>query len=253
VVVDNGAFVRFFRLNGQRARNGFFVFEQNLPGNAKVYNGDLNGDGTQEKIVARGAKLEIFNARGERWFDGYPFGANYKGELNIAVAPMNGSNEMSIAVAPTFGNSVMLYSYYGAALKTFYPPGKNYKYGFSVALGKTGKSGETEVIVTPLSNTQTEVLFINTTSDKISGRFSPYGRTKTPAFIATGDFVGNGQDQVATIATINGQPLVRVFDAKGKKISEFKVSGLFTAKPLKLSAADVTNEGKKEIVVLSND
>jgi hypothetical protein len=46
---------------------------------------------------------------------------------------------------------------------------------------------------------------------------------------------------------------VRVFDAKGKKISEFKVSGLFTAKPLKLSAADVTNEGKKEIVVLSND
>jgi hypothetical protein len=62
----NGSFLRFFDLKGNRARNGFFAFDKSYQGSATIYQGDLDGDGGEEKVVATGAKLEIFNSNGDR-------------------------------------------------------------------------------------------------------------------------------------------------------------------------------------------
>jgi prepilin-type N-terminal cleavage/methylation domain-containing protein len=47
----NGSFLRFFDLKGNRARNGFFAFDKSYQGSATIYQGDLDGDGGEEKVV----------------------------------------------------------------------------------------------------------------------------------------------------------------------------------------------------------
>ena len=64
----NGSFVRFYFKDGQKARNGFFAFDKDYPGGAKIYLGDTNGDGKNEKIIVDKKKLEILEklyAQGE--------------------------------------------------------------------------------------------------------------------------------------------------------------------------------------------
>ena len=46
VLFTNGDFARFFRANGERARNGFFIFEEGYDGGDQIIRIDLNGNGS---------------------------------------------------------------------------------------------------------------------------------------------------------------------------------------------------------------
>jgi hypothetical protein len=72
----NGSLVRFYDAKGNRAKNGFFAFVPDVPGGARVFVGDLNGDSSNEKIVGNSGRFEIFNSANLHWFDNYPFGDN---------------------------------------------------------------------------------------------------------------------------------------------------------------------------------
>lgn len=253
VVFSNGSFVRFFTRTGARARNGFFAFEENFAGGAKLYTGDLDGDLTEERIVVTGAKLEIFDSRGQRWFSGYPFGANYRGEINIAVGRL-GSDTPRLVAAPSRGGRIVVYNYHGGLIAdNLYPLGKKYAGGFSVAIGATGPKGAAEIALATISARQSEVLLYDFTKNKIRARFAPYGKFGGSVSVTAGDFDGDQAQEIATIASYNRRPLVRTFSGAGKKLTEFAVSGIFSAKPFALTAVDINQEGKKEIVVMTND
>lgn len=251
-VFINGSFARFFRANGQRARNGFFAFEDNVPGAAAVYNGDLDGDGTPEKIIITGPKMEIFNNAGERWFAGYPFGGNFRGQINLALGKLNNEDTPTLVAAPSIGGQVILYNYHGGLIRDdLYPLGKKYHQGFSVALASTGPNQTSELVLGTLRGRPSEVLLYSLAQNKIRRRFSPYGLFTGGVSVAAGDFNGDGNVEIATVATYNRRPLVRTFDVAGKKLTQFNVSGLFSAKPLSVAAANAGTHD--EIIILSNN
>ncbi len=171
LVFTNGNFVQFFDKNGNRARNGLFVYENGVLGGTKLYHGDLNGDGTEEKIMAAGQKLEIFNAAGGIWFQDYPFGRNYQGDLRITAGKLSNSPEDSIIVSQNKGGQVNTYNYHGGIVKEgIFPFGKNYKTGLAVAIAKE-KNQNGKIIVGGGGGSRPEVIIYDSNLSKISKRF----------------------------------------------------------------------------------
>ncbi len=250
-IFNNGTFLRFFDFSGNRARNGFFTFEDKFAGGAAIYHGDLDGDSQEETIVATGAKLEIFNAAGERWFNDYPYGANFKGSIQIAVGKLLPGAASQIVVAPSAGGKLIIYDYHGAILKdNFYPLGNKYKDGFTVAIG--GRlNGVGRLLVGTKGAKATEILVFDENLDKIVGRFFPYDKKYAGGVrIAEGDINGDGRYETITLP-LKGTPYVRIFGTNGKKVTEYKIGNLFGSQPTGLTITDVNSDGQREIVVMN--
>ncbi len=246
----NGSLVRFYDARGQRTRNGFFSFVPDVAGGARVFVGDLNGDGSNEKIVGGTGRLEIFNSANLHWFDSYPFGGDNSKELRFSVGKsING--EIKILATPTVGNSGQLYDYHGGILKEeFLPFGTKYRTGFFGALGNFSGGENLEVAVGSGGSRVGEVLVFDSQLQKIKYRFFPFdkkylGKVK----VAAGDVNGDGKAEIIVMGKIGTKNVVRIFDVKGKKLSEFAVVSPLGSADLNISTTDVNFDGKDEIVV----
>jgi hypothetical protein len=250
-VFKNGSFVRFFKSKGEKARTGFFVSEKGVLGSARVFVGDLNGDGEEEKVVVSGAKLEVKKSNGDSLWTTYPFGNTFKGEIFLAVGKLNPSDSARIAVANYPGDKVLVYSAEGKKIKDLQPLGAKFKGGYSVAIGDIDSDGNGELVVGVGSGKTSEVLMYTSKLDGIKKRFAPYGKTYTSGIeVALGDMQGDGLQEVVTISR-NATPLVRVSTIGGKKLSEFRATGVLESQRLFLSTADVNTDGIDEIVLMN--
>ena len=244
----NGNFVRFFSATGARARNGFFAFENGAPGGATVFVGDLDGDKTNEKVVASNGRLQIFNNAGQIWFDNYHFNGNYQADIRLAVGKPSVDNK--ILVTPAVGAEAILYTYYGRVLKDeFYPFGKKYRYGFYGALGYFGGNGP-QMVIGSGGGLPGVVQIYDTSAKNIQFKFYPFsnqflGRVR----VAVGNFHHSKQAEIATIAKIGNRYVVRIFDVRGKKLSEFFVSVPLGGGDLSLAAVDINFDGIDEVVI----
>ena len=256
LVFVNGAFVRFFDMLGQRVRNGFFAYDENYAGGARILFADVNGDGEDETVVASGAKLEIFNSQGEHWFEDYPYGANYKGDIRISIGRLfKNQTQDQILISPSFGGTVIMYNYHGAAMQSGYAPfAKSYVGGLSVAAANlNGKNSDGNVIVGTGKGKSAEVLIYDNRVNKLISRFYPYEKTfKGGIFVSAGDVNNDGKDEMIVGALSGTKIPIRVFNASGKKLSEFTVSGVFgTSGGNMVGTVDINYDGKTDIAVIN--
>lgn len=254
VLFKNGSFLRFYRPDGSRARNGFFAYEEQFPGGAKIYHGDLNGDASKESVVITGNKLEIFNPAGERWFSDYPFGAGYQREINLASGRLASGPAAFLVTAPAAGGKVVIYNYHGGVARDeWYPLGKKYRGGFSVAVGDVLGDAGAEIVLGTGAGQAAEILIFNA-AGKLSKRFSPYDKKYQGGVnVAVGDFDGDGRREIAAVSVLGRQPLARIFNGQGKKISEFFIKGFFGSPAVSLGAAEVNYGAREELVVMSQN
>jgi len=249
----NGSFVRFYDYKGNRVRNGFFAFREGTNGNAEIFAGDINSDATSELIVADGAILKIFNSLGERWYNDAPFGSAVK-DLSISIGRADQSGVKKLILSGDKTGAVMVATYFGAAESDlFYPLGKKYRSGFQSALGDVDGNGVGEIVLATGKGVAGEVLVVDYNNFKIKKRFSPFGAKFTSGFsVTTGDVDGNGKDEIIAAAKINNKITVKVFDNAGKKISEFSAGTVFGSQFIYVSAADVDDDGRIELIVGNN-
>lgn len=252
VVFANGNFVRFFDKSGNRARNGLFVYESNLSGGTKIYNGDLDGTGTDEKIMATGQKLEIFNSNGGIWFSDYPFGRDNQSSLRVTVGKLSDASEDSIIVSQTTGGQVVIYNYHGGVVKEgIFPLGKNYKTGLVVAMVKE-KNKAGKIVVGAGGGKFPEVLIYDNSLSKVSKRFFVDSKKlKGDLGLAVGDLNGDGTPEIITAFNSGVNKQIKIFTLAGKLLSQFKVSSEFSAGVTSVGAADVNFDGMDEIVLMS--
>ncbi len=252
VVFTNGNFVRFFDQIGNRARNGLFIYENNVPGGAKIYNGDLNGNGTDEKIMATGQKLEIFNALGGIWFQDYPFGRDTKSSLRVTVGKLSDSLEDSIIVSQDKGGQVIIYNYHGGIEKEgIFPLGKNYKAGLVAAIAKE-KNKAGKIIIGAGGGRLPEVIIYDNNLSKVSKRFFVDSKKlKGDLGLAVGDLNGDEAPEIIVAFNSGINKKIKVFNLAGKLLSQFTVSAGFDAGPMSLGSADVDFDGKDEIILMN--
>ncbi len=246
----NGSLVRFYDAHGNRARNGFFAFAPDIVGGARVFVGDLNNDGNNEKIVGSNGRFEIFNSANLHWFDSYPFGGDNAKEMRFSIGKSS-VGEIKILATPTVGNRGILYNYHGGTLvEDFFPFGPKYTAGFYGALGNFDGGQELEIAIGSGGSKSGEMLIFGADLKKIKYRFFPFGKKFLGRIkVAAGDIDGGGKSEIITMGKFGTKNVIRIFDNKGKKLSEWTVSSSFGSGDLNVGATDVNFDGKDEIVV----
>lgn len=251
VVFANGNFIRFFHKNGNRARNGLFVYENDVLGGAKIYHGDLDGNGTEEKIIVTGQKLEIFNSTGGLWLSDWPFGRDYQGGLHVTVGKLADSPENTIIISQNKGGQVIIYNYHGAIVKEgIFPLGKKYKSGLSMAIAED-KNKNIKIIIGAAGKLP-EVVIYDKSLSKISKRFFVDNKKLTGELnLAVGDINGDGAPEIIVALNSGKNKQIKTFSLAGKLLTQFKISAGFNASPISVGAADVNFDGVDEIILMN--
>ena len=252
-VFANGSFAGFFDMNGKRVRNGLFAYEDGALGGAKIYRGDLDGDGMEEKIIVTGPKLEIFNNQGGRWFNDFPFSPNYKGSIRIAVGKLSNTEESYIIAAQSEGGQAVIYNYHGASVKNnFMALGKNYKAGLTAAIVEDANKNQRVAVGTDGGRRPEVVVFDKNFSKIIKRFFVDDKKLKSGLSLAAGDFNGDGAWELVVAFPAGKEKVIKVFSLTGKKLSQFKIPAIgFNAGAVSVAAADVNFDGKDDIILMS--
>ncbi|MDD4476984.1 MAG: putative glycoside hydrolase [Patescibacteria group bacterium] len=252
-VFINGGFASFFDIKGRRARNGFFIYEEGFSGGVKIYSGDLNGDGREEKIIIKGGKVEIYNSVGGRWFSDYPFSGNMAGDIGLAVNTETKQKTDEIFLASPTGGKIIKYDYSGAILNEgFYPVGKKYVGAVKIASGDIDGDGTAEFIAGKESTG--EIFIYDNSLARLKIKFTidmKKAKSGNKNFaLASGDVNKDGKDEIIAGFNSGKNFLIMVYNQKGKKISEFGAPLLFGANKIYLEAVDVNFDGADEIVMI---
>lgn len=250
----NGDFVRFYSKEGNKARNGFFAFDSNYPGGAKIYSGDLNGNGKNEKVIVDKKKLEILNSDGGRWFNDFPLGFAIKSDLQVAVGKIYPGKEKQMLVTSQTSNKISFLNYHGKTLKeNFYPLGKKYTGGFTGAIGDLENDGAGEFIFGTSKGKIGEVVVFDQNLSRIKLRFYPYGnKYLSGIYVAVGDVNKDGKQEIITSPIDNTRVNIKVFSNKGKLLHEFKDQTSFNNKTgIYIETIDVDYDGSMEIMAIS--
>ena len=256
MLFENGAFLRFFRADGSKARNGFFAFDESQAGGKQVARIDLNGNGLRELVVASDTKLEVWRDDGQLYMRAWPYTANYKGKLSLAVGDLNSDGRGEIYVAPIAGYAlpIQVYSRHGAFYRQdWYPFGRGYRGGYSVAIREvTGRPWENELVIGVGKGVRPMVHAFNR-SYQLQRSWLAF----EPGFlggidVAGGDVDGDGSDEVIVGAGPGKKPLIRVFDPFGNRLfGEITAYSASNLPGVRVEALDVDFDGKDDIVGMS--
>ncbi|MDO9509840.1 MAG: putative glycoside hydrolase [Candidatus Magasanikbacteria bacterium] len=247
----NGNFVKFFSYEGKKSRNGFFVYDSMFKGGIKVYKGDINGDGKEEKIMVNLNKMEIYNGDGLRIYNDFPLGITFRGKLNFFVGNIYPGKEKQIIVGGDTINQIAILNSKGEFItKPFYPLGKNQKGGFSVAIGDLDGNGSGENILGTINSGKSEVIIFDQNFTNINKRFFPYGsKSVSGVNISAGEVNGDTKDEIITVPASGTKILVGIYNGSAKKINEFSSGDNASKKGAEVVTVDVNFDKIKEVVI----
>ncbi len=251
----NGDFVRFFRPDGSRVRNGFFVFEDTYKGGDQIAHVDLDKNGKRDLVVISKNKITMWRDDGQLFAKLYPYTASYEGTIRFAFGDMTGDGQMEIVVAPGPGYPLPLqvYDRFGTLLyDNWFPFGKAYKGGYSLGVLSPEEKAAGKVVVGSGTGRDTVVQLYDTNFTLFKEWFAYEKFFKGGVNVAVGDVDGDGKQEIVAGAGPGKKALIKVFDTTGGlKYKEFEAYKALGTPGIDVRVADVDFDGKKEIVGMS--
>lgn len=255
----NGSFVRFFRPDGTRVRNGFFAFDDAYEGGYQIAKQDMNNDDVPDLFVSKRNKVQAWRSDGQPFYTIYPYTARYRGTLRMALGDITGNGRTELIIAPGFGDTeglpIKVYTVDGLkAVADWYPFGKNYRGGYSVAIGDVDADPFGELIVGAGPGNEPRV-GIYTHNLTAQSSFLAFERGfRGGVNIATGNIEGNGQDQIVVGPGKGGKPYISVYTGKAEQVGKTFIShSTLDAPGIDVRTVDVDFDGKDDIVGMSAD
>jgi len=255
VLFRNGDFVRFFNADSQRIRNGFFVFENGYKGGEQIAHIDLDGNGRRDLLVVSGNKIMAWRDDGQLYMKLYPYTANYKGELKVAIGDLNRDGRMEIYVSPSLGYSkpIKIYTRNGKQMKRdWYPFGTSYNGGYSIAVQKDKTPiGRNSLVVAKASQTP-EVSIYDYHYNLAFDWYAFNSGINAGVNVATGDLDNDKHDEIIIGAGKGLQPIIYVFNKQGKQLyEEFSVYTSLDKTGIEVLSTDINYDDKDDIIGMS--
>jgi hypothetical protein len=255
VIFTNGDFVRFFRPDGTRVRNGYFVFDDTERGGTQIGRIDMDGNGMPEIILVKGPRIEIYRDTGELYMKAHPYTANYTGQIRIAVGDIdnNGFSELFVAPGPGSALPIKVYARHGSQIKSdWYPFGEGYTGGYSLAVGALSGPFRNNLVIGAGAGSKPFVNIYDWQYNKIKDWFAYEMTFIGGVFVATGDVNGDGVDEVITGPGPGKGPNIRTFTASGNRLHEFSAYTTLLTEGIDVRVVDVDFDGIDDIIGMSS-
>lgn len=171
-----------------------------------------------------------------------PYGANFKGSVNIAMGNFDADQQSEFMTGAGAGGEprVRLYESDNSPINVnFYAYNAAFRGGVDVATGDLDGDGIDEIITgAGVGGPPTVKVF--KADGSVERSFFAYSKSfKGGVKVATGDIDGDGIDEIITGAGVGGGPTVSVFKADGSKIRSFFAYSAGFRGGVDVSSADV--------------
>jgi len=231
----------------------FMAYASTFRGGVNMATGDVDGDGLDEIITATASgppHIRIFDGQGKVKGQFFAYALNYLKGVKIAVGDVNADGLAEIITGTGEGAAphVRVFNGRGRLLNQFFAYPLTYRLGLNLAAGDLNSDGRSEIIVAPLNNGGPHVRIFNQSGQRLA-QFFAYGLTyRGGVNLAAGDVNGDGVKEVITGTTPGKAPHVRMFKMNGQLIGQLFAAAVSSRKGVYVSAGDVNNDGRAEIV-----
>jgi hypothetical protein len=248
--------IRILDVKG-KALAEFYAFGINFPYGLRVASGDLDNDGSPEIVVVpdKGGQsaVKIFNYKGKLVGQFIAWRKDFAAGLRVAVGNVDNDKAGEIIVATGSGakNEVKVFTAQGLLKYKFRPYNQNFAGGVSLAVGDIDGDNIDEIITGAGPGGGPHVRIFSG-SGKLKGEFMAYeGSFRGGIQVVAGNLdygAKANQDEIIVSAGAGRQPQVRIFNAKGRLISNFLAFNNNFQQGFNISLSDIDNNGLPEIV-----
>lgn len=251
-------------------------------------NGQIVGDSTLLTTTVRdigsGVKSIKYRARtdsSESWTtlsSTEDASGNYSSFVSLADFP-DGDIKLRVVVIDNFGNRTVLtkrlvkdpdryttpafvamkgvasdafvtqWSFGGTSINSFSPFGSNWSKGGDIAAGDVTGNAETDVVVAKgSSNSFSSIGIFSADGNKLNS-WRPF--KKGAIRVSTGDVDGDGKDEIIVGSGKRQISMVKVFKRNGTLLWSVTPFGYLSRDGVDVSAGDINNDGKDEVIVAS--
>jgi hypothetical protein len=246
----NGAFVRVFNSLGNQLQNGFFAYDSRYPGGAQIISTDLDNDKIYETLVNSNGTITIY--RGDKILKSFkPFDGKFKGDISLSVADLEGDGNKEIVIGAGIGGGpqVRIFNKDGRLLNGgFFAYDRNFRGGVNIAAIDLNGDGTYEIITGAGNGGGPQVRIFNKDGKVLGGFFAYDKYTHTGVSVAVGNLQGGKDRQIITAPASASSAQIKVWDRSGKLISQFSAYDQKNKTAITVSAADVNNDGKDEVL-----
>lgn len=254
---SNGSFARIYDAEGNTKRVGFFAYDSDYRGGQTIIRYNLDKDEELETIAANNTEVKIFDDNGEEQAAFCPYTSNYSLGINLDVGDLEGDDRPEIVTGTEYGGGpqVRIFNQDGVLIHPgFFAYDTNFRGGVHITLGDTNDDGADEIITGagPGGGPHLRIF------DKNGALINPGWFTYNTAFrggvyVASGDVDGDDETEIITGAGPGGGPHIKVYNENGELENEFFTGSVSDTTGIKITVADVDNDGVDEIITLSED
>ena len=253
----NGSFARIYDAQGNTKRTGFFAYDADYKGGQTIVRYNIDNDEGLETIITNQNEVIVFDDNGEQKVAFTPYTENYNLGINLAVGDLEGDGKFEIITGTEYGAGpqIRIFNTNGTLINPgFFAYGTDFRGGVHVALGDVNGDGNQEIITGAGKTGGPQVRIFNKNGVLINPGFFAYNQAfRGGVYVGSGDVDGDGQIEIVTGAGPSGGPHIRIYNQNGILKSEFFTGSVTDSTGVKITVADVDNDGVAEIISLSED
>ncbi len=220
--------------------------------------GDVNGDRKADLVAGFeqcSPNIQVFDGATEKriaFFGAFNAGSGDHG-IRVAAGDVTGDGRAEVITGAGPGDppTVRIFpgaptEFFPAALRAFEAFGPTVTGGLEVAAADVNGDRKADVIVGAETPDDPQIKVFDGSTGSLLSSFRPFGLVSAGSLrVAAGDLDGDGRSEIVVGGTPTYWPLIRIFSADGKQLSELP-SPLYNGRSL--AVGDLDGNGKAEIV-----